>query len=448
MKICVVGAGYVGLVAAVGFAIRGHQVTCVDAVPEKVNSIKHGVPPFSEPGLEKALKKSLASGNLKATGSMQDGVGGSKVVFVCVQTPSNDNGSTDLSMLKGAILQIASAMETQSQYQVVVVKSTVTPTTTESIVLPLLRSGTSKPFGLCMNPEFLLEGNALDGFLDPDRIVIGALDQRSGDVLERLYQDFHAPVFRGSIATVETVKYASNALLATAISFSNEMANICELVPGVDVQDVMGAIYLDHRLSPEHAGERVRPGFLSYLAAGCGYGGSCLPKDLAAFQAFARGKGYQPPLLEAVERINAQRPLRLVEMAEHALGSLNNKRIAVLGLAFKPDTDDMRQSPAIPVVEELLRKGAKVQAYDPQAGENARRLWDGTDAFRCASTLTEALAGAEAAILVTAWAEFEELSSQTFVSLMGEPIVVDGRRILAGQESTSWRYLGIGKSWG
>ena len=447
MNICVVGAGYVGLVAAVSFALHGHRVTCAEASPEKVEAINQGSPPFSEPGLEEALEKGLASGRFKATANLPEAADGSEVIFLCVQTPTIEGGLPDLSILKGAVRQVSSAMKSQAGYQVVVVKSTVTPTTTEDIVLPLLRTEVSKPFGLCVNPEFLREGNAMEDFLHPDRIVIGALDDRSGDVIERLYQEFHAPVFRAPIATAETIKYASNALLATVISFSNEMANICELIPGVDVKQVMEAIHLDHRLSPEHAGERVRPGILSYLVAGCGYGGSCLPKDLAALQAFARHKGYQPPLLEAVAQINNQRATRLVDMAEHALASLRNKRVSVMGLAFKPDTDDMRDSPAIAVVEELLSRGATVQAYDPQAEENARLLWKGIGAFSCASSLEEALAEADAAILVTAWPQFEDLSPESVASLMRTPIIVDGRRSLLGQESPSWRYLGIGKTW-
>ena len=448
MNICVVGAGYVGLVAGVGFALYGHRVKCVEAISEKVNLINQGTPPFYEPRLQDELRKTLASGLLTVTTDLSDAVAGSDVIFVCVGTPAKEDGAMDISSLKQAIHQIAVAMESQPQYQVVVIKSTVVPTTTESIILPILKETMSKPFGLSMNPEFLREGNAVEDFLNQDRIVIGALDAKTGEVLEALYKDFQAPIVITSIPTAEMIKHTSNALLATAISFTNDVANICELIPGVDARDVMEAVHLDHRLSPEHNGERIRPGFLSYLLPGCGYGGSCLPKDLRAFQAFAVDKGYQPLLLEAVERINASRSIRLVDMAEHALGSLSNKCIAILGLAFKPQTDDIRESPAIKAVEELLRRGATVQAYDPKAAGNFLHLWSKSEKISCASGALEALTNADAAIVITDWPEFRQIKPQTFVSLMRQPIVVDGRRTLNYPDDVSWRYLGVGRSWG
>ena len=445
MNICVVGGGYVGLTTAVGFALHAHQVTCVEADRDRLESTKRGVPPFVEMGLADALGTTLAEGRLKATGDLEEGLDGAEIVFVCVETPTTLEGDIDLSSLRSAITQIGSSVSFQELSPVVVIKSTVVPSTTESVILPLLRQLAPKAVGLCVVPEFLRQGNALEDVLHPDRVVIGAIDRPSGQKLKALYADFGAPTVVTSAATAEMIKYASNALLATAISFSNEMANICELIPGVDVQEVMTAVHLDRRLSPGTPEGRVRPGFLDYLVAGSGFGGSCLPKDLRALQAFARRRGYEPALLQAVEDINTQRPVRLVNMAQSALGSLEGKRIAVLGLAFKPETDDMRDSPAIPVVEELLHRGATVVAYDPLANDNAQDRWQDMSDFSCAASALEALEMADAALVVTAWQEFAEILPTTFSSLLRQPIVVDGRRILQNGEGLDSRYLGIGR---
>lgn len=447
MNICVVGAGYVGLVAAVSFASYGHRVVCMDMQSAKVDLINQGISPIAEPGLAKKLNQNLAAGRLKATGDMLEAVADSEVIFVCVETPVNQNGESNLSVLKEAVRQVALAVEPQQHYQVIAIKSTVVPTTTEKVVLPILSENIEKPIGLCMNPEFLREGNALEDFVHPDRVVVGELDARSGDKLATIYKDFQAPILRTSLSTAEMIKHTSNALLATAISFSNEVANICELLPGVDIKEVMEAVHLDQRFAVDYQGERVGAGILSYFMPGCGFGGSCLPKDLNALQTFARDNGYQPPLLEAVGRINNDRSIRLVDMAEYSLGSLTGRRVAILGLAFKPNTDDMRDSPAIPAVEELLNRGALVAAFDPQATESAEDRWGDVDGFYCTSSVNEALTDADAAILITDWPEFKKLPPQTFATLMRQPIVVDGRRTLDNQDDSAWRYMGIGRKW-
>ena len=447
MRICVIGAGYVGLTTAVSFALRGHSLILVDVVKPKVEMINDAISPIYEDGLSEALMKVRAQESLVATSNHAEAVISSEVVFLCVDTPTNGNGESNLDSLNKAVRQVAENLAAEGRYRVVAVKSTVPPTTTEGVVYPVLREMVRGDFGLCANPEFLREGVALRDALNPDRIVIGAIDQRSGDKMEELYSGFGVPIIRTTPATAEMIKYASNCLLATEISFSNEIANICELTPGVDVARVMDALHLDSRLSPMVNGERMQPGILAYLRAGCGYGGSCLPKDVRALITYAQGHGYQAPLLEAVQAVNQNRPLRLINILREEVGDLSGRTVAVLGLAFKPDTDDMRASPAIGVVEGLLREGAVVQAYDPKATDNAKRLWADLPSIRFAASMDEALQGADAAILVTAWSEFSRLSPEKMKRLMKKPFLVDGRRVIDAESlgpDVIYRGIGLG----
>ncbi|NQT05145.1 MAG: UDP-glucose/GDP-mannose dehydrogenase family protein [Dehalococcoidia bacterium] len=446
MKVSIVGAGYVGLVTGVGLALRGHDVVVIDSEPNKVESIRKGEPPVFEPGLEELLRQVLEGRHFSATGDMRQALQGSDVIFICVETPSAPDGAIDLTSLKRASAEIVRSLPEGKRFQVIVVKSTVIPGTCEGVVLPLLKESGRFPPGLCMNPEFLRQGQAVSDFLEPDRIVIGELNALSGDLVQELYRDFSAPVIRTNLATAEMIKYASNTLLSTMVSFSNEIANICELIPQVDAREVLKAVHLDRRLSPVVNGKRVRPGLITYLFPGCGYGGSCLPKDAKALISYAQGKGYTPKLLKAVDEINQGRPLHLVDIAERALGGLSGRRIAILGLSFKPDTDDMRQSPAIPVVEELLTRNAEVIAYDPQALFHARRLWEGKAGFVAAESMRAALSNSDAVILVTAWDEFTNIPMEALPQLMRSPIIIDGRGIFDPQSvDKHCLYLTIGR---
>lgn len=447
MRIAIVGTGYVGLTTGVCLASLGQQVTCVDIVPERVAVINDGKVPFYEPGLAEMLSATLSSGRLRASTNSAEAVATAEVTFITVGTPQTEQG-IDLSYVAIAAQQIGFALHHASGYHAVVVKSTVVPGTTDTLVRNILEETSGRQagtFGLCMNPEFLREGSAINDFMNPDRIIIGQWDERSGQVLADLYKPFDCPKVFTTLQNAEMIKYASNALLATLISFSNEIAALCEVTPETDIGVVMHGVHLDRRLSPMIKGERVSPGILSFLVAGCGFGGSCLPKDVNALRAYAYERGVTPYLLDAVIKINAKRPEYLVRLAESSLGSLRDARVTVLGLAFKPGTDDVRESPALAVIRLLLEKGAVVKAYDPVVlSASASSGVDECGAL--CNTPEEALRNADAALLVTGWPEFAEWDWSSLCGKMRHQIIIDGRNVL---RSVSWpegvRYLSIGR---
>jgi len=428
MRVTVVGTGYVGLVTGACLAHLGHDVTCVDTAPDRVAAVNQGRPPFFEPGLEEILAAAIHAGRLRACDSAAAAVAASDIAMLAVGTPSRQ-GEIDLSYLSAAAEEVGKGLRDRGGYRVVVVKSTVVPGTTDTLVRGILeRASTLRAgeFGLAMNPEFLREGSAVADFLEPDRIVIGEWDQGSGHVLADLYRSFDCPKVFTTLRNAEMTKYASNALLATLVSFANEFAALCEATPDTDVEEVLTGLFLDRRLSPILRGERVVPGILAYLRAGCGFGGSCLPKDVAALRDFARKRGLTPRLLDAVEAVNTARPLQLVSMTEEALGSLRGASIAVLGLAFKPGTDDLRDSPALAVIAQLRERGAEVRGYDPLISAASSAI-PGIQVCRSAK---EALAEADAAIVVTAWPEFAELDWSDLCRKMRRPVLIDGRNAL------------------
>jgi UDPglucose 6-dehydrogenase len=353
MKISIVGAGYVGLATGVGFASMGHSVICVDVDAERVRKLNRGEPPIYEPMLEEHLRKALEENRFEATTELGRAIRESDVIFISVGTPSKPDGSMDPVFIEQASRDIGQAMRDRGGYPVVAVKSTVVPGTTEEVVIPLLERNSGKRagagFGVCVNPEFLREGQALSDFFNPDRVIIGELDGRSGDTLHQLYRDFKCPILRTDLRTAEMIKYASNAFLAAKISFINEIGNICKRL-GIDVYEVARGMGLDRRISPH------------FLNAGIGFGGSCFPKDVRALMARARELGYEPRLLEAVMALNEDQPLRLLELLRKHLPDLRGRTIGILGLAFKPGTDDVREAPSIRIVGELLREGAAVKA--------------------------------------------------------------------------------------
>ena len=365
MKISVIGTGYVGLSAAVGFAKLGHDVICYDVIPEKLEMIKNGKSPIYEPLIDQYLGDVVSEGRLKTSTDLDRTVKQTEVSFLCVGTPSSEDGSIDLSYIREASRELGTALREKGSYHTVVVKSTVLPETTEGVVLPLLEESglnAGKDFGLCMNPEFLREGCALEDFLHPDRIVIGELDSRSGEAVNELYQGFGAPILRTNLKVAEMIKYASNAFLATKISYSNEIGNICKKL-GIDVYDVMRGVGLDSRISPK------------FLQAGCGFGGSCFPKDVSALIAKSGELGHEPKLLKEVLDTNERQKLKIMEHLERKVGDLEGKRIAVLGLSFKANTDDVRESPAIKVISYLKYRGADIAAHDPQGMDNMRAVF-------------------------------------------------------------------------
>jgi len=417
MRISIVGAGYVGLSTGVGFAKMGHSVICMDIDKNKVQSINIGKPPIYEPNMGSCLEEAVKDGKLKATTGLSDAIMHSEITFISVPTPQSNDGSADLSFIRKAAEDIGSMLKDKDDYHVVVVKSTVVPGTTEEVVLPALEHGSGKKagkdFGVCMNPEFLREGRALDDFLNPDRIVIGSLDSKAGEVVERVYACFDAPKLRTAIKTAEMIKYASNALLATKISFSNEIGNICKGL-GIDVYDVMKGVGMDSRLSP------------SFLRAGAGFGGSCFPKDVAAIAAKGKDVGQETRILDAVLDVNRAQRKRFIDLLEKKVGSVDGKRVAVLGLAFKPESDDIREAPSIDIINMLKGRGAKVSVYDPQAMSNMKAIHADIE---YKDRPADCLQGADACLILTDWDQFKDMSEKDF-DAMNAKVILEGRKVL------------------
>jgi UDPglucose 6-dehydrogenase len=444
VRISIVGTGYVGLVSGVCFADKGHDVVCVDLDAERVAAINRAEPPIHEDGLPELLARN-AGQRLSATLDLEKAVRESEVTMIAVGTPF-DGDRIDLRYVEAAAAQIGDALAKKPGSHVVVMKSTVVPGTTDDVLLPILERASGRrageDFGVGMNPEFLKEGEAIQDFMHPDRVVLGAIDQRTRDVLEALYSVWHGvEIVRVNNKTAEMIKYTSNSLLATMISFSNEIGNLCAAIGEIDVVDVMRGLHLDERLMPILPdGGRLRPGFLVYLEAGCGFGGSCFPKDVKALIARGAEAGSPMRLLEEVIALNSVQPRQLIERLKRHHPELAELRVAVLGLAFKPGTDDLRESPALTVVRELRAAGARVRAYDPIARDAARSLFDDPE-IEFPETLERAVHDADAILLVTRWPEFE-----TLADLLAErdeaPLVVDGRRMLDKRRFP--RYEGIG----
>jgi UDPglucose 6-dehydrogenase len=435
LKITMIGMGYVGLVTGAAFAKHGFDTTCTTTTKEKAEKLNQGISPFYEPGLDEMVKEVVEAGLFHGSTDNIGCVKESDITFICVGTPSLADGSIDLGEVKTAAEDIGSALSDMNRYHVVVAKSTITPTTTDSLILPILEEKSQKKvgvdFGLCMNPEFLREGAALKDSLHPDRIVVGGYDQKSIDFVMQVYKGFDCPKFETDLRTAEMVKYGANCLLATKITYANEMANICEFF-GVDVYEVMKGVGMDFRINP------------SFLNAGVGYGGSCFPKDVNAITATAKSKGYNPRIFSAILDVNETQPLRIIELAQEKLGGVTNKRIALLGLSFKPETDDVRYTRALPIALALLEGGAEVFAYDPKATENFKKLTDKPITYT--DSAKEALKGADICIVQSDWEEFKALTPSDFKELMKNPVILDGRRTYDPQifKNEGITYYGIG----
>lgn len=447
MKVSVIGTGYVGLVTGACLAEKGHRVVCVDTEAAKVEAITRGTAPFHEPGLDPLLARHVGK-LLFATTDLRAAVLDSDLTLLATGTPF-DGQTIDLTYVRQATRQVGQALRDKAGYHVVAVKSTVVPGTTDTVVRPILEEASGKvagrDLGVGMNPEFLSEGSAIDDFMVPDRIVIGGIDERTQEVQQELYRDFAGtPVVRTSNATAEFIKYSSNSLLATLISFSNEIANMCATVPGVDAADVMRGVHLMRELQPRGAdGARVAAGINSFLFPGCGFGGSCLPKDVKALAAWGGQRGQEARLLDAVLRINQDQPARMIELMERSMGSLAGTPIAVLGLAFKPGTDDVRESPAFPIIAALTARGAIVRAFDPVAGRTAGVVLDGRPGVTICDSLAATLDAAAAAVLVTRWEDFRALP-ELLAQMTPRPLLVDGRRMLDKASYAPYAGVGLG----
>lgn len=444
MRVTVVGAGYVGLVTGACLARHGHEVTCVDVDPERVDAINRGQAPFHEPGLSELVAE-VVGRRLGATTDLAGSVRTSELTLIAVGTPFR-NGSIDLEAVRGAANAIGAALNGGTEFHTVVVRSTVVPGTTERVVGPLLEAASGRrigrDLGLGANPEFLTEGTAIADFEQQDRIVLGTGDARSLEALEQLYASMPGvPRVRVNPRTAELIKYASNALLATAISFSNELADLAEAVGGIDVADVTRGVHLSRYLTSREGTTPWTAPLAGYLEAGCGYGGSCLPKDVRALAAQGQALGLDMQLLRAVHAVNLGRPDRLLAHLRRHLPDLAGRRITVLGFAFKPFTDDVRETPARPVIDVLLSAGAKVTIHDPAAGAQARREYG--DRTVVAPDLESAVRDAEALVLVTRWPDYEALP-ELLAGRPDPPLLVDGRRMI--DRGRIARYEGIGWS--
>jgi len=443
MKIAVIGTGYVGLVTGACFAQSGHEVLCVDVDPRKVDMINSAQAPIHEQGLPELLQRHVGR-RLKASTDLPAAVAGTDVTFIAVGTPAAE-GRIDLRYVEAAATEIGTALARKPARHTVIVKSTVIPGTTVGVVCTALERASGKTagqgFGLGMNPEFLTEGTAVADFSQPDRLVLGGIDAATHAVLRELYAGFDASVPRilTNPTTAEMIKYASNAVLATMISFSNEIARLCSAVGGVDAIEVMRGVHQATYFTGRHRGERITAGIASFLEPGCGFGGSCLPKDVTALIGQGTQKGLDLRLLKSVLDINRSQPSEMMRLIGRHFASLENVPVALLGLAFKPDTDDLRESPAFPLIRELKSRGARVTAYDPVARPSQQPDLEGVT---LAKSLEDAVAGAEIVMLVTRWSEFSSLSDLLH-RLGRNPLVVDGRRVLEPASFT--RYEGIGR---
>ncbi len=444
MRVSIIGAGYVGIVTGACLAEKGHSVVCVEVDASKVERIRRGEPPIHEDGLAELLRRHTGT-TFRATTSLEEAVNDTDITLIAVGTPF-DGKAIDLAFVLGAARQIGAVLAKKSKRHVVVVKSTVVPGTTDGPVREALEAASGKRagegFGLGTNPEFLTEGTAVADFMHPDRIVIGGIDASTLDALAQLYAGFHdVPVVRTNNSTAEMIKYASNSLLATMISFSNEIADLCSAIGGIDARDVMTGVHESAYLNTTAQGQpRTRAPIASFLEAGCGFGGSCLPKDVSALVAHGTTHGVDMRVLRSVLDVNRERPGRVLESIKRQVPSLEGKAVAVLGLAFKPDTDDVRESPAFPIIERLLTAGATVTAYDPVATEPARRALAGKP-VRYAESLQQALADADVVVLVTRWREFAAVP-ELLRKHKRAPLVFDGRRML--DKNAIDRYDGIG----
>jgi UDPglucose 6-dehydrogenase len=437
--ISIIGMGYVGLCTAVGFASKKSKIIAVEKDIEKLSLIKNGRSPFHEPHLNALLQKSIENEFFRCTSDLDEAVLKTQVTFITVGTPSKPDGSIDLSQILTCAAAVGKALVKTDRYHLVVIKSTVIPETTGKYVRPLLERYSKKrcgsDFGLCMNPEFIREGSAMYDTLHPDRIIIGKFDEKSGEVLEELYRKLYSddipPIIKTSLSTAEIIKYANNTFLATKISYINTIANICEKIPEADIKIVANALGLDNRINPK------------FLRAGLGYGGSCFSKDINALITFSKQNNYNPTFLESIQEVNAQQINHVIELAETKLGPLFNKKIAILGLSFKPETDDLREARSIQLITKLINKGAKISVYDPVAMPNAKMIFKNKITYNKSSS--DCLKNAECCIIVTEWNEFKKLKPENYKEKMKNPIVIDGRRIYNPKDfNKGITYIAIG----
>ena len=429
MKIGVIGTGYVGLTSGTCLAELGNDVICVDIDKEKIDKLNNGKIPIYEPGLKELVERNTKENRLKFTTDIKEAIKSSEIIFICVGTPPKNNGEADLSYVEDVAREIAEHMES---YKVIVEKSTVPVETGEKVAETIKLNNTHDvEFDVVSNPEFLREGSAVNDTFNPDRIVIGANSEKAVEIMKKLYEPIKAPLIVTDIRSAEIIKHASNSFLATKISFINAIANICEKT-GADIEKIAEGMGYDKRIGK------------SFLNAGIGYGGFCFPKDSAAFIRIAEKYGYDFKLLKDVQEINEKQKEFFIKKIEKAMWNLKDKKIGVLGLAFKSNTDDMRFAPSIDIINHLQEEGAKIKAYDPEAMENSKKLLK--DIEYCKDPY-EAAENAEALLILTEWNEFKELDLDKIKNLMKTKLIIDGRNIYNPEEmkKLDFKYISIGR---
>ena len=431
MQIAVIGTGYVGLVTGAGLADFGNDVTCVDIDVSKIDALKQGKIPIYEPGLDTLVSKNVQEGRLNFTTDLPNSIRAARAIFIAVGTPPRPDGSADLRYVEDVARAIAQHMNGP---KLVITKSTVPIGTGRMIEGILAQAGNGYTASVVSNPEFLREGSAIEDFMKPDRVVVGASDRESVELMKEIYAPLHSleiPFVVTNVESSELIKYASNGFLATKISFINEIAVLCEKIGG-DVHDVAIGMGLDSRIGPK------------FLQAGPGFGGSCFPKDTLAVADIARQYDYNFQIIEAVLRVNHDIKERMVDKVAEALGDANGKTVGLLGLAFKPETDDMRDSPTIPLIAGLQKRGAAIRAYDPQAMDNARTMFENVTFCRDAY---DAAKDADVLVIATEWNEFRALNLARIKSLVRQPLIVDLRNVYDPQrmKTEGFRYFSVGR---
>ncbi len=410
MRLSLIGSGYVGIVTGACFSSLGHDVTLVDVVEEKVRLINSGIPTVYEKDLDTLVSMGVNRGTLRATNHLESAVASTEITFICVGTPSRQDGTQDTQYIEKVSEEIGASLKKKDGYHIVIVKSTVLPGTTIRTVGKIIEMTSGKragrDFGLGMNPEFLKEGDAVSDFMKPDRIVVGYNDDRTRDFMQKLYAPLDVPMLFTDCTTAEMIKYASNVFLSARVALINELGNVAKRI-GVDIRAVSKAVGMDRRIGP------------FFLNAGAGFGGSCFRKDASAISLMGRKLGAETPIIDAVLSQNEKQPLKLLELLEKH-GPVSGRTVAVLGLAFKPDSDDIREAPSIKVVSALIGKGAKVVAFDPAAMENFKKLFPAID---YAESAAAAVGRSDAVVVVTEWEEFSD------PELYGSRLVVDGRGV-------------------
>ena len=448
MNIGIIGAGYVGITTGICLANLGHRIYVYDIDENKIKKLQNKIMPFFETGLQQILEKVIDLKSLTIDNDLDTLIKNTDGCFVCVGTPTKDN-NIDLTQIHESVEKIADSIKLyQKNKYTIIIRSTVVPTTSQKQILPILKEKLfESQFRLCVTPEFLREGVALDDFMNPDKIVIGTNDKESYLFVEKIFESFkeNCEFIHTNYETAELIKYTNNAFFSTLISFSNEVSNIAEKLPNVDPYQTLQALVSDKRITTKLSNEKIVPSLASYLIPGCGFGGSCFPKDVKAILNFANNNKVKTPLLDAVLKINDERPEKMISLCESIIHSLKNKKISILGLTFKPDTDDIRSSPALDAIKILEEKDSNIFIYDPMIKKIPNSLENYSKCTIC-ETIEESLQDSDAVLLFTKWPEFKNIDGNMLKKFMKNPIIIDGRGILDEKKFEKEIFFKIGYS--